>query len=156
MLLDTDWILMGDFNFIRAPTDRNRPGGDVNEMLLFNEAISNLGLVELPLHGRQFSWSNMQESPLLVKLDWFFTSASWMTAYPDTTALPLTRPISDHLPCVIKIGTAIPKAGVFRFENFWFKHSTFKEVVAAAWNIHVGNLDAAKSINAKFKNLRRA
>ena len=49
---DVDWIVMGDFNFIRSPEDRNRPGGDVNQMLLFNEAISNLGLIELPLKGR--------------------------------------------------------------------------------------------------------
>uniref|UniRef100_A0A453EXI1 Uncharacterized protein n=1 Tax=Aegilops tauschii subsp. strangulata TaxID=200361 RepID=A0A453EXI1_AEGTS len=42
---------------------------------MFNEAISELGLIELPLKGRQFSWSNMQDSPLLEKLDWFFTSA---------------------------------------------------------------------------------
>ena len=56
---------MGDFNFIRSPKDRNRPGGDVNQMLLFNEAISNLGLIELPLKGRQCSWSNMQTDPLL-------------------------------------------------------------------------------------------
>ena len=90
---DEDWILMGDFNFIRSPSDRNKPGGDINQMLLFNEAISNLGLVELPLKGRQYSWSNMQENPLLEKLDWFFTSAAWMTSFPDTTALPLARPI---------------------------------------------------------------
>ena len=69
---DVDRILMGDFNLMRAPLDRNRPRGDVNDMLMFNEAISNQGLVELPLHGRKFSWSNMQHDPLLVKLDWFF------------------------------------------------------------------------------------
>ena len=89
---DVDWIVMGDFNFIRSPEDRNRPGGDVNQMLLFNEAISNLGLIELPLKGRQFSWSNMQDNPLLEKLDWFFTFAAWMTTYPDTTALPRAKP----------------------------------------------------------------
>jgi hypothetical protein len=44
-----DWIIMGDFNFIRSPADRNGEGGDVNDMLAFNEAISNLSLVELPL-----------------------------------------------------------------------------------------------------------
>ena len=77
---DVDWIIMGDFNLIRTPEDRNRPGGDVNEMLMFNEAISELGSIELPLKGRQFSWSNMQDNPLLEKLDWFFTSAAWMTA----------------------------------------------------------------------------
>ena len=156
MPADVDWILMGDFNLMRAPSDRNRPGGDVNDMLLFNEAISNQGLIELPLQGRKFSWSNMQQDPLLVKLDWFFTSASWMTSFPNTIVFPLAKPISDHLPCVIKIGTSIPKARVFRFENYWLQHSDFKEVVTAAWSILVGNLDAVKSLNAKFKNLRRA
>ena len=29
-------------------------------------------------------------------------------------------------------------------------------MVVAAWNIPVGTLDAVKSLNAKFKNLRRA
>jgi exonuclease III len=38
---DMDWLVLGDFNFMRKPSDRNKPGGDVNEMLLFNEAISN-------------------------------------------------------------------------------------------------------------------
>ena len=52
---DVDWIIMGDFNFIIKPEDRNKPGGDVNEMLMFNAAISELGLIELPLKGRQFS-----------------------------------------------------------------------------------------------------
>jgi hypothetical protein len=69
---DTDWLIMGDFNFIRSPADRNKPGGDLNDMLLFNEEISNLGIVELPLKGRKFTWSNMQKDPLLEKLDWFF------------------------------------------------------------------------------------
>ena len=120
---DIDWIIMGDFNFIRTPEDRNTPGGDVNEMLMFNEAISELGLIELPLKGRQFSWSNMQDNPLLEKLDWFFTSAGWMTSYPDTLALPMAKQISDHLPCMIKIVTNIPKSRVFRFENYWLNHS---------------------------------
>lgn len=76
---EVDWMIIGDFSFIRSPSDRNRAGGDANEMLLFNEAISKLGFVELPLKGRQFSWSNMQFGPLSEKLDWFFTSAAWLT-----------------------------------------------------------------------------
>ena len=98
----------------------------------------------------------MQESPFLEKLDWFFTSAAWMTSYPNSMALPLAKPISDHLPCMIKICTNIPKSKVFRFENYWVKHSSFKQVVQSAWNIPVGFTDQAKKINAKLKNLRRA
>jgi hypothetical protein len=36
---------VGDLNLIWSPDDRNKPGGNVNEMLLFNESINNLGLI---------------------------------------------------------------------------------------------------------------
>jgi hypothetical protein len=147
--------VLGDFNFIREPSNRNKPGGDVNDMLLFNEAISNLGLVELPLKGRKFTWSNMQQDPLLERLEWFFTSSSWILSFPSTFVYPLVKPTSDHVPCVIAIGTKIPRAKVFRFENYWLEHSDFKTIVQSIWNIPVGFTDSAKKINAKFKNLRR-
>ena len=70
---NVDWLLMGDFNLIRSLDDRNKPGGNVSEIMRFNEAISNLGLVEIPLQGRRYTWSNMQPSPLLEKLDWVFS-----------------------------------------------------------------------------------
>lgn len=44
----------------------------MNDIFLFNAMISDLSLVELPLKGRAFTWSNMQRSPLLEQLDWFF------------------------------------------------------------------------------------
>jgi hypothetical protein len=47
---DEDWLIVGDFNLIRSPEGRNRPGGNVNEMLLFNEAISHLALVRQKIY----------------------------------------------------------------------------------------------------------
>lgn len=60
---------MGDFNFIRSVQNRNLPGGDMNEILIFNEIISNIGLIEIPLKGVSYTWSNMQDQPLLQQLD---------------------------------------------------------------------------------------
>jgi len=68
----TKWLIVGDFNLMRKHEDRNRDGGNIQEMFLFNEAISSLGLVELPLLGRKFTWTNKQASPLLERLDRFF------------------------------------------------------------------------------------
>ena len=42
---DIHWLIVGDFNLMRSPNNRNRPGGDVQEMLLFNDAISALGQI---------------------------------------------------------------------------------------------------------------
>lgn len=60
-----EWLLAGDFNFIRTPDDRNKPGGCINSMLLFNDLIQHLDVIELPFEGRRFAWSNMQDDPLL-------------------------------------------------------------------------------------------
>lgn len=32
---DIDCLVLGNFNFIRSPSDRNAPGGDINNMFLF-------------------------------------------------------------------------------------------------------------------------
>ena len=74
-IADTDnWIFLGDFNFYRSLQNRNRPGGNLADTLIFNDAIGHLELVELQLKGRAFTWSNMHNEPLLEQLDWFFTS----------------------------------------------------------------------------------
>lgn len=111
---DDLWLILGDFNFYGSTENRNRPGGNYNDILVFNSIISHLGLIELPIKGRSFTWSNMQGSPRLEQIDWFFTSVAWTTRYPSTLVLPLARIISDHLPCKVQIGTAIPKANNFQ------------------------------------------
>jgi hypothetical protein len=89
---------VGDLNLIRRSSDRNKPGGNVHDMLRFNAAISNLWLKELKLYGNKYTWTNKQESPLLERLDWFFTSISWMTNYPGSSISTLSRDTSDHSP----------------------------------------------------------
>lgn len=125
-------------------------------MFLFNEVISAQGWIELPFHGRKFTWTNKQESPLLERLDWFFASVSWNVSYPQSTAwaLPMDE-MSDHVPCSIHIGTSIPKGRTFRFENYWMEHPNFMQIVAHGWSVPVQATDKAKIITAKFKNLRR-
>ena len=46
------WMILGDFNLMRSPDNRNRPGGDANNMFKFNSIIQHLDLEEIPLKGR--------------------------------------------------------------------------------------------------------
>jgi hypothetical protein len=115
-----------------------------------------LGLIELPLKGRSFTWSNMQTDPLLEQLDWFFTSPNWTIDYPNTEVLPLAKITSDHIPCRITVSTRIPKSNIFRFENFWVEHDGFFDLVHNYWSSlsEPRNVNSAKVICLKFKKLR--
>lgn len=126
------------------------------EMMLFNEVISALGLNEVPLQGRKFTWSNKQASPLLEKLDWTFTSNSWLLSYPDTSLTALDMTSSDHCPCIVNISSHIPKGGIFRFEYYWLKHDNFGNILSQVWDAPTTQSDCAKNLTAKFKNLRKA
>jgi hypothetical protein len=87
-------------------------------MLKFNEAISNLDLVEIPLHGLSFTWSNKQREPLLQRLDWFFISYEWLVVYPKTCARTLPRDISDHVPCLVSFKSKVPKPKFLGLKTF--------------------------------------
>lgn len=66
---ENKWIIVRYFNLIRRLEDRNKLGGNYQEMIAFNNAISSLRLVELPLRGCKFIWTNKQRNPLLERLD---------------------------------------------------------------------------------------
>jgi hypothetical protein len=46
---DELWLLVGDFNFYRFVENRNRTGANLTDIATFNEIISYLGLIELPI-----------------------------------------------------------------------------------------------------------
>jgi hypothetical protein len=98
----------------------------------------------------------MQTNPLLEQIDWFFTSVNWTSEYPNTVVKPLARTASDHVPCVVTIATSIPKARVFRFENYWVDLLGFVECVSEVWNKPTRRTSIARCISTKFKSLRHA
>jgi hypothetical protein len=123
--------------------------------LSFNAAISNLGVEELKLYRNKFTWINKQESPMLKRLDWFFASSFWITNYSGSSVQTLSRDISDHNLCLITISTDIPKAMIFRFENYSLLHEDFMQVMDFGWGIPNNEQDKAKRVGAKFKALRK-
>lgn len=50
-----NWILAGDFNLYRSTDDRNKPGGNLGEIQMFNEFIIDLDLVEIPFSGQKYT-----------------------------------------------------------------------------------------------------
>lgn len=55
---DMLWMLVGDFNMIRFPHEKNKLNFYSDEASAFNDLIDELCLIELPLLDRAFTWSN--------------------------------------------------------------------------------------------------
>jgi mannosylglycoprotein endo-beta-mannosidase len=151
---EENWLFLGDFNFMRSQDNRNKPGGDINDMFLFNEIIGQLGLLEIPIKGRAYTWSNMQQDPLLEQLDWFLTSANWISTFPNTLVIPLAKNGSDHVPCIVNIDTNIPKAKIFRFDNYWVSMPGFLECVSNSWEKESHKSYSSAIVADKMKRLR--
>lgn len=90
-----------------SPDNRNRPGENFDDMLLFNDVIQHIDLAEISCPGRSYTWSSMQLEPPLEKLDWVFTSSSWSSSFPYTSLQVLSMPVSDHSPFVVSTGTHV-------------------------------------------------
>lgn len=71
---DVPWIIMGDFNLIRTAADKNNNNFNRAEAAGFNDAIDNIGQLEIPLTDWSYTWSNNRSHPTLVRLDRVFVN----------------------------------------------------------------------------------
>jgi hypothetical protein len=69
--------------------------------------------------------------------------------------LPLAKSVSDHTPCKVQIGTHIPKATLFRFENYWTFIPGFLDTAAKAW-FSCSHSNGPRNIYVKLKASRAA
>jgi hypothetical protein len=68
------WCIGGNFNVTRFPAKRLRDVRLNATMMEFSDFIFEQGLMDLPLVGGLFAWSNNQESPSWSRLDKFLVS----------------------------------------------------------------------------------
>jgi hypothetical protein len=94
------WMLLGDFNLTRVPSDKNTTNFNSTDANNFNDLINTLGLIEIPLVDRAYTWSNRRDDPTLVRLDRCFVKIDWDSTFPNTSLRSLTRSASDHAPLV--------------------------------------------------------
>jgi hypothetical protein len=59
---DVSWCIGGDFNVVRLPSEKSGMSGFTPSMQNFSDFISNFGLMNLPLEGGIYTWSNNRET----------------------------------------------------------------------------------------------
>ncbi|KAE8799887.1 hypothetical protein D1007_24767 [Hordeum vulgare] len=113
------WLVVGDFNLIRHPCEKNNDRFDVGRASVFNSLINAMAWFELPLMDRRFTWSNKRDPPTLERLDRAFFDSNRDSLFPDSALASQPMATSDHFPLVVSVSTPIPSAGLFFIENSW-------------------------------------
>ena len=124
-------------------------------MRRFAEIVDDLGLVDLPLHGGEFTWNGGLNNQAWARLDRFLVSPSWLDQFSGVTQSRMSRPISDHFPIVLAGGGIRRGPTPFRFENMWLKVEGFKDLVRNWWwGIEVRG-SASFRLAAKMKEIKK-
>ncbi|XP_026384378.1 uncharacterized protein LOC113279961 [Papaver somniferum] len=74
ILFNYPWVLGGDFNATLSHLNRNCIGGCSISRNFFTSFVSRHEVIDLPLSGGKFTWTNSQKPPILVRLDRFLVS----------------------------------------------------------------------------------
>jgi hypothetical protein len=148
------WLIVGNFNLIRYPHEKNNSRFDRNLAAAFNGLIRDAGWFELPLSNRRFTWSNLQDVPVLARLDRAFFNDAWNTTFPNSSLSSLPRPVSDHHALAVSAATSIPNPAHFRFENSWLIDPDFLPSTIPSWAPRLPVGDAALDIAASIKRFQ--
>jgi exonuclease III len=92
----------GDFNAVRHADERRsaRAGSRSADIIPFNMFIEDNNLVDLPLHGRKFTWFK-GDGLSMSRLDRFLISEEWCLDWPNSKQTARLRGLSDHCALVL-------------------------------------------------------
>ena len=149
------WCLGGDFNITLFQRERSKQGRITSTMRRFAHIIDELGLVDLPLQGGVFTWSEGLNNQSWARLDRFLVSPSWLDHFSDVLQRRLPRPLSDHFPVLLEGGGLRRGPSPFRFENMWLKVKGFIDLIRSWWREIEVKGTASFKLAAKMKGIKQ-
>jgi hypothetical protein len=131
---DVPWCVGGDFNVVRFPAKKSHSTSFTQAMHNFSDFISAQGLIDTPLLGGKFTWSNGRSIDARSRLDRFLFTADWEDYFGLISQKRLVRLGSDHFPILLVCGSPHQGSRPFKFENMWLKVDDFVAKVHQWWN----------------------
>jgi hypothetical protein len=85
------WCIGRDFNVIRSPSERSGDNRYSSSMGEFSDFIIEQRLMDSPLVGSKFTWSNNQDVQCWSRIDRFLFSPAWEEQFPNAIQRRLPR-----------------------------------------------------------------
>ena len=149
------WMVLGDFNLISSVQDKSNTNVNLRLMGQFRALVNDLELIDYPLVGRKYTWSNERQHATLTRIDRVFVSRDWDLAFPRFQLTPASSNVSDHCPLLLSKMRRAHYNG-FRFEKHWFLFDDYASVVQAAWVKPVRSLDAVRALHIRLSRTAKA
>jgi hypothetical protein len=121
------WCIGGDFNVTCFPSEILGDARFCPAMVGFFDF--ELGLMDIPLVGGNFTWSNNRDLLSWSRIDRFSLSLDWDAKFPDLSQRRLPRLCSDRFPILLDCGSVHCGRRYFKFENIWLKAEGFVDKV---------------------------
>lgn len=121
-------------------------------MRAFCTFIDTMNLVDLPLHGGSFTWSNGQQ---MSRIDSFLATNGWEEHFTEVVQRRLPRLVSDHWPILLDSGGFCSGPTHFLFENMWLQSESFLEKVCGWWSNYLVSGTPSCMLTRKLKFTQR-
>ncbi|KAK3175726.1 hypothetical protein Dsin_032613 [Dipteronia sinensis] len=145
------WVLGGDFNSVLEPSERIGEGNHTGSMRSFKSFIHEIKVLDIPLSGMSFTWTNFRVHAAWARLDRFLLSPEILNRFPNLVKKGFYRSVSDHN----AIGISEPKVdwgpSPFRFFNWWMENKELMLEAIGGWKgCKVGG-SKSRILKAKMK-----
>ncbi|XP_039161739.1 uncharacterized protein LOC104455464 [Eucalyptus grandis] len=152
---DYAWIVAGDFNAIKDPSDRV---GSYNAWIPcfddFKLCLDQTELEDLRYSGLRFTWSTSAgANRKMRKIDRVLVNSKWRMDFSYSEASFLNPGISDHTPMVVRVVDPCPRRKPFKYFDFWVEHPDFHSTVLQVWDSQVWGVPMFKLVS-KLKLLK--
>uniref|UniRef100_A0A251UDF3 Putative RNA-directed DNA polymerase, eukaryota, Reverse transcriptase zinc-binding domain protein n=1 Tax=Helianthus annuus TaxID=4232 RepID=A0A251UDF3_HELAN len=148
------WVVGGDFNAVRDPSERRNSRFNNRCATNFNNFIQNSGLIEYDLKGRRFTCIR-GNGKKLSKIDRFLVSPDFFNRWPDAVVRALSASYSDHGPIVLSSQVRNFGAKPFRVFNSWLEKDGYKEAVEKSLEDFFFNGPPDLVLNQKLAFIRK-
>lgn len=148
------WVIFGDFNAVRNPTERLNSVYCRRTAIDFNNFIQEAGLHELSMGGLKFTY--FHDGVKLSKLDRFLVCHNFLNSFPSAAVTALPRELSDHSPVTLITQHIDFGPQPFKFFNSWLMIEGIDNVVHTTWNEFRGYGPPDAYLAAKLKYLKNA
>ncbi|XP_071695190.1 uncharacterized protein [Rutidosis leptorrhynchoides] len=151
--IDAAWLVCGEFNEVREPSDRLNCVFHQRWANRFNKFIAEINLIEIPISGRKLTRIS-DDGLKFSKIDRFLASDKFINLWDDLSVIALDRKESDH--CSVVLRDKLLDYGPKPFEVFneWFNKEGVEEVIKEAWKKPVTSIHSDSMFGDHLKNVK--